>query len=58
MHGKGAVHDERLRLVIERLEENGLTLNPLKCKLGQQEVTWFGFFILNKECRMIGRRWS
>lgn len=42
VHGKGSVHDERLVEALKRLAEHGITLNPSKCKLGQQEVKWFG----------------
>ena len=43
VHGKGKQHDERLITVLQRLEEHGITLNILKCKLGQPQVKWFGF---------------
>ena len=35
-------HKERLRAVLERFREAGLTLRRDKCKLGQPEVMWFG----------------
>merc|ERR1711888_546832 len=42
VHGKGAVHDERLRKVLGRLQEHGFTLREEKCKFGQEEILWFG----------------
>ena len=42
VHGKGAVHDERLRKVLGRLQEHGFTLREEKCKFGQEKILWFG----------------
>ena len=42
VHGKGKQHDERLRAVLNRFQEAGLTLRKEKCKFGQGEVKWFG----------------
>ena len=42
VHGKGPEHDERLKQVFERFKQAGLTLRKEKCKLGKQEVVWFG----------------
>ena len=38
IHGKGQEHDERLRKVLQRMLEAGLTLRREKRKLGQAEV--------------------
>ena len=35
-------HEARLRAVLERFREAGLTLRRDKCKLWQPEVMWFG----------------
>ena len=35
-------HEGRLKAVLERFREAGLTLRRNKCKLGQTEVMWFG----------------
>ena len=43
IYGKGRQHDERLRKVLQRCMDFGLTLRKEKCKLGQPEVLWFGF---------------
>ena len=43
VHGRGREHDERLKKVFERFLEAGLTLRKEKCKLGKQEVVWFGY---------------
>ena len=40
--GKGKEHDSRLRAVLERFRQYGITLRREKCKLGQPEVLWFG----------------
>ena len=42
VHGSGREHDERLKKVFERFPEAGLTLRKEQCKLGKQEVVWFG----------------
>ena len=42
VHGVGEEHDERLRAVLERFQEAGLTLRREKCHLGKAEVKWFG----------------
>ena len=38
-------HLERLRLVLMRLREMGLKLNPQKCKFGQKSVQYLGYTI-------------
>ena len=42
VYGSGAEHDQRLRQVLERFREAGLTLRREKCYLGKEEVKWFG----------------
>ena len=48
MHRKGHEHDVRLESLLERLEENGITLRREKCEWGQQETCWFGM-IYNRQ---------
>ena len=38
-------HEERLRMVFERLAKNGLKLSPSKCKLYQTKVSYLGHLI-------------
>ena len=40
--GSGKEHDQRVRNVLDRFREAGLTLRREKCFLGQDEVKWFG----------------
>ena len=42
VYGNGEEHDRRLREVLQRFREAGLTLRKEKCQLGQREVKWFG----------------
>ena len=42
VHGDGEEHDRRLRQVLQRFREAGLTLRREKCQLGRPEVKWFG----------------
>ena len=42
VYGSGKEHDERLRVVLGRFREAGLTLRREKCFLGQSQVKWFG----------------
>ena len=42
VHGKGKMHDKRLRALFVRLHDYGITLRMEKCKLGKPEVQWFG----------------
>ena len=42
VHGKGEEHDLRLKQVLQRFREAGLTLRKEKCQLGRPEVKWFG----------------
>ena len=38
-------HDERLRRVLDRCKQNGLRLNPLKCRFRQSQVKYFGHVV-------------
>ncbi|CAG4987669.1 unnamed protein product [Parnassius apollo] len=38
-------HETHLRTVLQRLEDNGITINPSKCIFGQQEVQFLGFTV-------------
>ena len=42
VHGVGKAHDIYLEDTLQVLEDNGVTLRPSKCHLGQQEVKLFG----------------
>ena len=42
VYGTEGQHEGRLKAVLERFREAGLTLRKDKCKLGQTEVMWFG----------------
>ena len=42
VYGSGKEHDKRLRAVLARFREAGLTLRKEKCFLGQDQVKWFG----------------
>ena len=49
IHGKDkSEHDYRLKLVLSRLQENGLTIRKSKCKFGQMQVEYLGHLISNK----------
>ncbi|XP_062700774.1 uncharacterized protein K02A2.6 isoform X1 [Aedes albopictus] len=39
------IHDEVLRLVLRRLQEYGITINPRKCVYGKSEVTFMGHIL-------------
>ncbi|KAK7938626.1 hypothetical protein WMY93_001952 [Mugilogobius chulae] len=41
-------HDENLRAMLQRTRERGLKLNPDKCKICVQEVSYFGHKLSNK----------
>ena len=47
--GTEGQHEGRLRAVLARFREAGLTLRKDKCKLGQTEVMWFGHLKVIKE---------
>ena len=51
VHGKGKIHDERLKALLGRLSEYGITLRKEKCKFGKPEVHWFGH-VFNKHGMM------
>lgn len=38
-------HEQHLRNVLKRLEENGITINPAKCVLGQPQVKFLGYTV-------------
>ena len=42
VHRCGKEHNIRLQQVLERFKQAGLTMRKEKCKMGKQEVTWFG----------------
>ena len=42
IYGTGKEHDERVRRVLDRFREAGLTLRREKCCMGQEKVKWFG----------------
>ena len=42
VYGTGAEHDDRVREVLNRFREAGLTLRREKCYMGQEKVKWFG----------------
>ncbi|CAK1584722.1 unnamed protein product [Parnassius mnemosyne] len=41
-------HETHLRTVLQRLEDNGITINPSKCIFGQQEVQFLGFTVIKE----------
>ena len=45
IYSKPENHDEIVRFTLAKLEEAGITLRPLKCKIGRPQVKWFGFII-------------
>ncbi len=48
MHGSTqAEHDKRVREVLDRLQANGLTVNPQKAMFNQKKVEFFGLVIRN-----------
>ena len=41
-------HDQRLKRVMERLKEVGLTLNPDKCEFAMQKITFMGHVLSHR----------
>ena len=39
------IHDQRLNAVLNRLQENGITLNPDKCIFSASSIRYLGFII-------------
>ena len=35
-------HDERLRIVLKRIQDSGMTLNPEKCEFSRNRVKFLG----------------
>lgn len=38
-------HQQHLRLVLKRLEESGITINPAKCVFGKAEIKFLGYAV-------------
>lgn len=38
-------HREHLQIVLKRLEDNGITINPAKCNLGKSEAQFLGYTV-------------
>lgn len=53
VHGKSRKqHDERLRAVLRKFKECGLTVRPEKCELWVEEVKFLGFVFSKKGIKM------
>ena len=48
VYGREEEHNQRLKKVLERIEESGCTLRRDKCEFGKSQVTWFGFTFLEE----------
>lgn len=42
------LHLEHFKIVLERLEEHGITINPSKCDFDQAEVQFLGYHVSQK----------
>ena len=42
IHCKGHEYDRRLKALLIRMKENGITFRRDKCEWGQPETYWFG----------------
>ncbi len=56
VHGKGAQHDTRLRKVMDKLQEKGLTLNAKKCQFGLSELDFVGHTVSGEGIRPMESR--